>query len=195
MPRSLRYLLVLFGAGACHSQQARLLLPAGSGAVTLAVDSVLRPELANFPLRLTLTNRTPHPVVLVLDSTAHPDHKANTLYVTAGPDTFFLGVKDRKKHLVFRANTATSFRGYASFLYGKGSFGSFQQIDSVFRYGTLVYDFAPPLARGIDFAQTAPAADTLLLPTKLEARTGTAVVVDQFLPGSFRWQEKRLATP
>ena len=192
--RSLLHWLLLCGAVACHSPQARLLLPGGSGAVALELDSVCRPELATFPLRLKLTNHTRHPVVLVFNALASRSHQAKNLYVTAGPDTFLLGIKGPNHWLVFPANTTTSFLGFGSFIVGKRPFHSFRQIDSVFRHGTLWYDFAP-LVGGVDVAQPAPSVDTLLLPTKLEARTGRAVVVDAFLPGSYRWREKRLTLP
>jgi hypothetical protein len=186
-------MLFLLGLEACHHPPVHLLLPARSGSVKLEVDSLLVPQLASFPIRLKLTNYTRHKVVLVFDSLPTGHHyQARNFYLVAGHDTFFLGMRVPNHHWVFAENTATSFLGEGYFLRGKSHFDSFGQIDSVIRYGKLVYTFAPPVPRGVDLAVEAPPVDTLLLPTKLEASTAHAAVVYRFLPISYEWREERL---
>ncbi|MBU6121655.1 hypothetical protein [Hymenobacter siberiensis] len=190
--RRIRYwlLLLLCGAGACSPPQARLLLPPDSGAVTLAVDSVQLPELASFPVRLTLTNYTRHPVVLVFASPT-PQGQADNFYLVAGSDTFYLGVKSPDHRLVFPGKTATSFVCDGYFLRGKGHFDSFGRIDSAFKEGKVVYELAGLESRDSGFPHTSPPVDTVLLPTKVEA-LAHAWVGHEFLPGSYRWREQRL---
>ncbi|WBA44006.1 hypothetical protein [Hymenobacter canadensis] len=168
------------------------MLASTSGAVKLEVDSLRRPELVTFPIRLKLTNYTRHKVVLVFDSLPDGHYQAKNLCLVAGQDTFYLGVKGPDHHLVFSANTVTSFIGVGYFLRGKGHFDSFRQIDSVFKYGRLVYEFAPSVFRDVDLSGTALSNDTLLLPTKLETCTVQAIVANDFFSASYGWREKRL---
>jgi hypothetical protein len=190
--RLLCYGLLLFGAGACHHPPVPRLLPAGSGAVTLALDSVQQPELGTFPLRLRLTNNTRHRVVLVFDTIANKYFQVKNLYLVAGQDTFFLGLKTRRKYSVFAANTATSFCGIGYFGLGKTPIDSYGQVDTVFQTGTLVYTFPLSGPRQVSVAGPSPSRDTLLFPTKMAARTSHASVVERFLNGSYPRQEKQL---
>lgn len=173
-------LLSIGGLGACQPTPVTLLLPAASRAVTLHVDSICLPELAEFPLRLTLTNHTRYPVVLLFDSLAPPyERQVQNLYLVVDPDTFFLGVRVSGQPLVFRAKTATSFLAYAYFVHGKGHFDSFQHIHASFEKGRLVYRLNQTALQGKDIKQLFPAIDTLLLPKKLEASTRQAPLVER----------------
>ena len=191
-------ILLLVGAGACHHPQARLLLPARNSGVKLEMDSLQTPELRTFPVRLKLTNYTRHKVVLVFDSiptessSVHPNrYQAKNLYLVVGRDTFFLGVQAKNKHLVFQESTATSFTCSGYFHYGVGHFDSFQQLDSVCKYGKVVYDFRPPAPPSVDLTMMGSPVDTLLLPTKLETSITQAVRVP-YIRTFYQWREKRL---
>lgn len=197
--RHLRYLLLLlFGLSACQHPQTKLLLAAESGAVKLAVDSVQLPELAHFPLRLTLTNYSRHHVVLIFDSLATDSPRAAThypaknFYVVAGQDTFFLGARTSDHCLVFPASKATSFLCDGYFHRGKGAFDSLAQIRTVFKNAQLAYVLPSPLSPRGDLAAATIGLDTLLLPTKLAAPTAHAVVDYGFPQSFYKWREERL---
>lgn len=187
--------LLLFGLTviACNKPTSGILLLAQKGDVTIEIDSVGVPELAAFPIRLKLTNYTNKKVVLVFDtiSNEYKDQVKN-LYITADQDTFFLGLRIPRNYIIFEPGTSTSFLGFGYFIYGKGHFESFGEIDSVFEKGRLEYRYDDKSLDNVNFKEMLTEADTLLLPSKLETSTGNAQVVNKFLPKSLEWREKKL---
>ena len=168
-------------------------MPAEEGEVKIEIDSVGVPELAAFPLRLKLTNSTSKKVVLVFDTISNEyEDQVKNLYITADQDTFFLGIKTQEKYLIFNPCTSTSFLGFGYFIYGKGHFDSFEEIDTVFKKGRLEYSFDSKLLHNNVLKEMLAETDTILVPSKLEASTGKAQVVDRFLPQSLDWREKKL---
>lgn len=185
--------LFLLGIVACKEPESSILLDVKEGDVILEVDSVGMPELAEFPIRFKLSNYTDKKVVLFFESASNEyKHQVNNFYVTAGQDTFNIGLKIPKGNLVFNENSVTSFLGYGYFIHGKGHFDSFKEIEAVFEKGKLEYKLDKKLVHSFDLEEILPKSDTLLIPSKLEASTNQALIVDRFLPGSFWWREERL---
>ena len=185
--------LILVGIVACQKSQSSVFLDAKEGDVILEVDSVGVPELVEFPIRLRLSNYTDKKAVLFFDSISNEyKYQVKNFYVTAGQDTFFIGLKIPENYLVFNENSVTSFLGYGYFVYGKGHFDSFKEIETVFDNGKLEYKLDKKILHNIDLNEALTKADTLLIPTKLEANTNQALIVHRFLPGSFWWSEQSL---
>ncbi|AKD05410.1 hypothetical protein PKOR_23210 [Pontibacter korlensis] len=191
--RILSLVILVLTALACKKPTPGQLLYAKEGDVKIEIDSVGVPELAAFPIRFKLTNYTNKKVVLVFDtiSNEYKDQVRN-LYITADQDTFFLGIRNSEEYVIFNPRTSTSFLGYGYFIYGKGHFDSFGEIDSVFKKGKLKYTFGKMKVQNNALKEVIRGADTLLIPPTLEAKTDKAKIVDRFLSGSFWWQEKKL---
>jgi hypothetical protein len=195
------FLLLLFGLSACQHPHPPVVFVTEDGALKLAVDSVQLPELAHFPLRLTLTNYSRHKVVLVFDSLAtdHPKvapyRPAKNFYLVARQDTFFLSARTLDHCLTFPERRASSFLCNGYFRRGKGSFTSFEQLRTVFKNAQVVYAMPSPMGRKVDVAAATSAGDTLLLPLKLAAPTAYAVVGYGFPQAFYEWREERLTPP
>jgi hypothetical protein len=195
------FLLLLFGLSACQHPRPPLVLITEGGAVKLAVDSVQLPELAHFPLRLTLANYSRHKVVLVFDSLATDYPRATThrpaknFYLVARQDTFLLSASTSDHCLIFRERRATSFLCNGYFRWGKGSFTSFEQLRTVFKNAQVVYAMPSPMGRRVDVAAATSAGDTLLLPMKLAVPTAPAVVGYGFPQAFYKRREARLTLP
>lgn len=191
--RILSLFLLVLTVIACNKRSPGMLLHAKEGDVKIEIDSVGLPELAAFPLRFKLTNNTNNKVVLVFDtiSNEYKDQVKN-LYITADQDTFFLGIRVPRNYLIFNPRTSTSFLGFGYFIYGKGHFDSFGEIDTVFKKGRLEYRYDDKVLQNVSFKEMLAEADTLLIPSRLEESTGKAHIVDRFLPESLEWREKKL---
>jgi hypothetical protein len=180
-------IILLLSVVACHKPKPPVLLDAPIGHVKLEVDSVLRwPELAPFPVRVRLINYTDKKVVLLFDtiSNEYKDQVKN-FFITNGKDTFNLGVRVSGFPLIFNERTVTSFNCDAYFLAGKGHFDSFEEIESGFQSGNLVYKAGKKLLNTAHLKELHIDADTFLLPSILEVSTGKALLVDRFLPQSY----------
>ncbi|GHA63545.1 hypothetical protein [Pontibacter akesuensis] len=191
--RTLSLVILVLAVIACNRPKPDMFLLAKEGDVKLEIDSVGVPELAAFPLRFKLTNNTNKNVVLALDTIANKyEDQLKNLYITADQDTFFLGIKSQEHYIIFSPRTSTSFLGFGYFLYGKGHFDSFKEIDTVFKKGRLEYRFDDKILQNIRFKGMLAEADTILVPSKLEASTDKAQIVERFQPESLRWREKKL---
>ncbi|WP_161890717.1 hypothetical protein [Pontibacter russatus] len=191
--RNLSLFLLVLTITSCNKPTLGIMLPAEEGEVMIELDSVGLPELAAFPMRLKLTNNTNKKVVLVFDtiSNEYKDQVRN-MFVTANPDTFLLGVRTKKEFLIFNPHTSTSFLGFGYFIYGRGHFESFEEINAVLTKGRLEYRFNRKNFANNALKEILAVSDTVVVPSKLEASTGNAQVVDRFLPQSLEWREKKL---
>ncbi|KAA5539110.1 hypothetical protein [Adhaeribacter rhizoryzae] len=179
---------------ACHNTKSLVLLDAQEGDVKLEVDSILSwPEMAHFPIRVRLINYTDKKVALVFDSISNKyENQVKNLFITSGKDTFTLGVRISGMPLVLNERTVTSFNCEGYFIYGKGHFDSFDEIESVFKNGKLVYKFDDKILQQDHIRGMLIQADTILIPTILEASTNKASLVESFLPRSFWTREEKL---
>jgi hypothetical protein len=182
----LYFIVVSLFAVACHNPKQPVILYAQEEDIRIEVDSVLSPEMAQFPIRIRLTNLTNKKVVLIFDTISNDyEHQVKNLFLTNGKDTFNLGIRVSGLPLILNERTVTSFNCFGYFNYGEGHFNSFKEIESGFKEGKLVYKLGKGIITKDHLKELNIEADTLILPTKLEARTYKALLVDEFFPQSF----------
>lgn len=186
------YLLLIVMAIVCCKPGPATLLKAKDGEVKLEVDSIRRPEMGHFPIKLRLTNYSNKKVLLIFDflPSGPNEYATNNLYLTTPIDTFILGVR-APKYLVFKERTITSFLCEGYFHQGKGSFDSFRAIDTAFKSGKLKYSFDGEIPHNISQEELLSKADTLIVPYQLEVHTNNAVVVWGSLNGPY-WEEETI---
>ena len=184
------YLLFIVVAIVCCKPGPATFLKAKDGEVKLEVDSIRRPEMGIFPIKLRLTNYSNKKVLLIFDFLPNgPDKYAtNNLYLITPIDTFILGVR-APKYLVFKERTITSFICEGYFHQGKGSFDLFKDIDTAFKNGKLKYSFDGKIPHNISQEELLSKADTVLVPYQLEVHTNNAVVVSR-LSNSAYWMKE-----
>src|SRR5688572_20758828 len=166
----------------CEKRNSTVLMYTQKGDIKIEVDSVIRwPELAHFPIRVRVTNYSDKKVALVFDpiSNVSKDQVKNLLLIR-GTDTFYLGIRMSGMPLILNENTITSFNCLGYFHFGKGHFDSFKEIESGFKEGKLFYRLGKKSINQSHLEKLHIEADTILLPTLLEARTDKALLVNEF---------------
>lgn len=171
----------------CNKSEPAFLIYVPKEDIKIEVDSVIRsPELAHFPIRLRITNYTNKKVALIFDTISNVyQHQVKNLFITRGSDTFYLGIRNSGMPLILNEKTVTSFNCLGYYIHGKGHFESTKEIESGFKAGNLVYRLGKKPISQSHLNKLNLEADTLLLPTLLETRTDKALLVSEFLQGSF----------
>lgn len=164
---------------ACNDKNTLTILNAKTSDISIEVDSIKKPELSVFPVRIKINNYSDKKLILCFDSDSQ--QYLNNMHLISKSDTFNLRIRD--KYLIFKEYSTSSFNCSGFFLNGKGSFKDFKNFKNL----KLVYFKCKNFHAYINKDNPNFTRDTFITPYIFIGSALNTKIVNKFSPESYNF--------